>query len=906
MSKYFKYTICLLLITTIFVMPFSGFTIKKAKADNSIAGYIKGLAPVIAKMPGCQKAIGNGVSDLFSKVKDLFSTKSSSDDSSSTGGVGSLIDAGGNYTGPGSSGGDDDVTVSDQAVLNEQKKSTAELGEIKKSQDDVEKNQNCLNSIGKAIAKVLINKSTDSIINWINTGNAGGPLFVQDPGAYFKSIAEDQTLGFGAEISDPELYPFGKDFMKMQADSFKSKFANNAQYSLNEVIQNSDPNYSAETFGQDFSQGGWDAWNAMTQNPANNPMGFSLMASNELAKRIEDKTSLAQGSLQMGSGFLGVQECADPKGVTKSQDELGREERRENPNLTGPYENPICNSWVDVTPGKFVGEQLVSAVQKKDNALLDVSTLNDAMGAILDSVLAKFTNMLQTSGVASLEKPASSDYYAYDAAATGIGNFQNEKDYSKGEINSSKWLKDHPDFNIRTDLDQALVDELRIYYDKIKTQNDELISRVPSTPEFPLGNAGLIPTIYQLDYCVPGPHPGWEDEARANLQATEDSVPNFDGMNFQKIADVTGYAVKNWGLDVYEAVQALPFIGGSITTPDSLDQYARLIGGGPCATGSGYSTTITDCVIRKQYEPRFRSFTHIQLRLPDEYVNSYGKLTGALDSIFSQYAEDIKHTYIPLVLPSVAKENETLFNKIPGYYKTYNNNKKTMDMINGTIARFIEIKKQVDTLNCQLDPSCDVRALPSGSNTHIDQDAYDKALLPWKLAFARLSTSLYSGNDIAAVDTMTKQMVDERDYVFKNLISTSPTSCEQEMKTLYNKKPQQWLSGGDLLDRPDYPMPHLYDYPNHAGTADDPVKGFLWFGAYVGGHGNKTPAVNMCKAYEVYGESSQGDCENFIGPTFISISGVESDHTNGSGLIGSSIKELPDDGNFERDVLKVY
>ncbi|MEI8270373.1 MAG: hypothetical protein WCG45_03305, partial [bacterium] len=643
--------------------PLFGLNVNKAKADDSVAAYIKGLAPVIAKMPGCQKVVGNGISDLFKKVKDLFSSKSSEIDIAALAPdkYSSSFDANGN-----------EVTVNDSAVKRELEKANAELAAAKKHQENMDNAQNCTNAIGKAIAKILINKSTDSIINWINTGDAGGPLFVQDPGAFFRSIAEDQTLGFGAEIRDPELYPFAKDFMKIQADSFKSKFANNAQYSLDTMIRDSNPNYSAETFSSDFSQGGWAAWDAMTQNPANNPLGFSIAASNELAKRIEKETSLAQGSLQMGSGFLGVQQCADPKGVTKSQDKLGREERSASP--MGPYQNPICKSWVDVTPGKLIGDELVSAVQKKDNALLDVQTLNDAMGAILDSVLAKFTNNLQIAGVSNIEQPTNNEYYEFNAKTKGFDTPQNELDYSKSQINKSKWIKDHPDFNIRTDLTLAVIDEQRIYADKLKDQNKELYSVVAATDKFPLGNYGLVPTIYQLDYCVPGPHPGWEGDASENLEVSKKTVMDTTGMNFLQIAQATGYAEHNDGLKTYIMIQALPFIGGSITGPDQIDNLVQMwFGTGD--SNCGGDITLTGCVNTKLNTTTLEKFTHIKITNHAEQLATTESLLTLIDKIFDEYTNSMNNIYISEVLPSVANESDIYFNKLPGYYKIYNGNK---------------------------------------------------------------------------------------------------------------------------------------------------------------------------------------------------------------------------------------
>ena len=95
---------------------------------------------------------------------------------------------------------------------------------------------------------MMLQKITLSTVEWINNGFGGKPAFIQDPGEFFGDIAKNEIIQFGLEIDDPILYPFGKAFMRSQAEAFNTHFAQNAQYSLNELIQNTTPQYSSETF----------------------------------------------------------------------------------------------------------------------------------------------------------------------------------------------------------------------------------------------------------------------------------------------------------------------------------------------------------------------------------------------------------------------------------------------------------------------------------------------------------------------------------------------------------------------------------------------------------------------------------------------------------------------------------
>ena len=91
-----------------------------------------------------------------------------------------------------------------------------------------------------------------------------------------------------------------------------------------------------------------------------------------------------------------------------------------------------------------------------------------------------------------------------------------------------------------------MIDEQRTYSDKLALQNKELTSttdgkdyyifpsRLPTILKLneqlnpdakkPSNAYGLIPVIYQLDYCIPGPHPGFEEDSRRILAAVTDVI----------------------------------------------------------------------------------------------------------------------------------------------------------------------------------------------------------------------------------------------------------------------------------------------------------------------------------------------------------------------------------------------
>ena len=78
-----------------------------------------------------------------------------------------------------------------------------------------------------------------STVNWINSGYDGSPSFIQDADKFFSDIAKTEILQFGIEIEG--ISPFSKDWMRNNALALKTKFADNARYSLEEMIAQTTP-----------------------------------------------------------------------------------------------------------------------------------------------------------------------------------------------------------------------------------------------------------------------------------------------------------------------------------------------------------------------------------------------------------------------------------------------------------------------------------------------------------------------------------------------------------------------------------------------------------------------------------------------------------------------------------------
>ena len=756
-----------LIILGILVMPFSSLIpVQKAEAQSVASGYISTIGPLSSHLPGCISEIGSGISSLFSGTSgsddilngtQLVGTKGA--EGQMTFSLNEVQDVASAEAGS--------IPVNDTNTNTKLDTLLDRTSSIQKSTSAVDQNQNCLNAIGKSIIKLIIQKMTLSIVNWIQTGYNGAPTFVQSPGKFFGDIAKNQILGFGLEINDSSKYPFAKSFMQSVAGSFNNTFANNAQYSLDKMIKQTNPESSAISFNNDFSQGGWGAWDAMTQVPANNPLGFQLMASNELGKRLDGTSESAaqeiRGALQQANGYLSPQVCTDPKAdaignpITKEEDDKAKKERESSP--TGPYQYTLCKNWETETPGSLIGHVLTKSMDDNENSLLSASTLNDAIAAIADAAIAHFSNGLMTKGLAQMDTD-NSDYSGYNTEDINSSQ-QTQTDFSADQIANSTWLQQNPNFNIRTDLNQALIDEQRTYISKLESYDKALND--PSQGE------GLITSIYKLDYCIPGPHPGWEDDARNTLSKVLDAIPQ------QTLASIGEKTVS-------EVVGGFGAVAPAIGSAAGLAIGASIgTAAGPIGSVIGAAVGVTvgliinyfkdhnqDKALRAYYALSIGSLTGIHVDYDEKdktnplaaNLESGDAFVHTMNTILERYIDVMHRIYLPEYLPAVAPEAAQDFLKIPGYQQIIKDNEAKIATMQDVITRLENLKQKIDD-----------GSIPS---TDFDNPTSDTMT-----EFVRLSNSMVTGDDIATVDNLYKETVAESNHVLNDLLE-GPYGCEND------------------------------------------------------------------------------------------------------------------------------
>jgi hypothetical protein len=460
--------------------------------------------------------------------------------------------------------------------------------------------------------------------------------------------------------------------------------------------------------------------------------------------------------LQQSGGFLSDWRCVDPEGVSTQENWAAINNE--------PYEGRTarrCNKGEYVTPGSVISHELTKSMDNKENALLDAETLNDAIAAILDAVIARFSNELTTKGLAAIDTASYDPYATSDADMgeyfpSGTRIPQTEQDFASSYM--TDWLRNNPDFNIRTDITQALVDEQRTYQDKLGVYNDALND--------------LIKWIRQLDYCIPGPNPNWE---KTTLSAIE-------SMNSPSLENSAW-----WNTETASQIQ-------SILDPAGVFGIVKGI--------------INADEAKKAAAAYIEHALDVHIDRGQDQITDAGGILKLFESIFESYRGIINSIYFTpsnpdydKYMPAVTTEARVEFEKIAGYEQIIADNVKKIAFLKGITTRLTNLKQDIDGLSDE-----EKSALDSSSNEITE--------------FGELSSYLVSGDDIANIDRLSKEALHEKDYV-KNYLLEGDSGCEKEMFNLWKTDPSTYSTYARRQVYP-YPIDHLYAWfglenPNGGG-----------------------------------------------------------------------------------------
>lgn len=221
-------------------------------------------------------------------------------------------------------------------------------------------------------ARLAVQLVVQSTVSWAQSGFDGNPAYVTDPEQYFTDLADGIAGDYIKNNKNLEFLcsPFQTQVRLALREQYLQQ--PNFQCTLTGIVGN------IEAFYEDFNQGGWDAWFAMTQNNSNNPYGAYVEAQIDLDSRIANAVGLKNQELDWNQGFLSFKKCTgseipDGMGGTACLDANGN---------TAPTKT--------VTPGSIVKSGLDKVLPSGVESLITVNHIEQLIEAFATGLLKKY------------------------------------------------------------------------------------------------------------------------------------------------------------------------------------------------------------------------------------------------------------------------------------------------------------------------------------------------------------------------------------------------------------------------------------------------------------------------------------------------------------------------------------
>jgi len=226
-----------------------------------------------------------------------------------------------------------------------------------------------LDALVWAASKGLLAAITSSIVNWINSGFKGSPMFLQDFKGFMLHTADHIVGDFLLDLGGLASFicsPFQLDVRIALSMSYRaSRGYRYGTCTLTGALSNID-NFvkGAGNFGSGNNQG-WDTWFTITSQPQRyTPYGNLLEAQSQASFRIRNAQGQELSYLNFGSGFMSSKLCnnIDIAGVSKEQCAIS-------------------------TPGKVIEQALNFQLSSGSRSLIVADEIDEILGALMGQLV---------------------------------------------------------------------------------------------------------------------------------------------------------------------------------------------------------------------------------------------------------------------------------------------------------------------------------------------------------------------------------------------------------------------------------------------------------------------------------------------------------------------------------------
>jgi hypothetical protein len=272
-----------------------------------------------------------------------------------------------------------------------------------------------LNGLAWTAAKVAAQSITRSTVNWINSGFNGSPAFVSDLNQNLKFLGDAVAEDFFNHLNQTTYNATGFNLTSPFQDQINQQlrqeyYRTTSSWGLNYTLYQTSSDPQAFLNG-DFDKGGFNAFLSTSQNPANNPFGAYMLASNALWSQIDAAAQQRKAELNWGKGFLPWRgNCQGaPQNLLPSQyQSLSQSEQ--------------CLSNPVLTPGTVIEAQLEENLGTGIRQLELADSINEIVGALMGQLV---NQVLGSGGLLGASQPTRGGGSPYINQATNPAQYNN-------------------------------------------------------------------------------------------------------------------------------------------------------------------------------------------------------------------------------------------------------------------------------------------------------------------------------------------------------------------------------------------------------------------------------------------------------------------------------------------------
>lgn len=183
--------------------------------------------------------------------------------------------------------------------------------------------------VAQLVAKKMLDDVVQSTIKWANSGFDGNPAFLSQPGNYLGDLAEGAAGEYIRTATTSIISVNGKPKV-IELGFLCSPFQARIKLSLIKQIAKPETKFQCtldqiganiDNFSRDFTEGGWDAWFAITSSEASDPYGAYIQANASLNSQISAQVDTKKEELAANGGFLNFKVCPiNQKNIVPSKD----------------------------------------------------------------------------------------------------------------------------------------------------------------------------------------------------------------------------------------------------------------------------------------------------------------------------------------------------------------------------------------------------------------------------------------------------------------------------------------------------------------------------------------------------------------------------------------------------------